>query len=143
MPTLSDTISNLYKVGPVFDVSVTIPLYQSQILIASGSAVPSPVQISAMIDTGADCSVVIPTIMQQLGASPHDRVPVNTATACNVLCPLYSARIVFSNGRALETDELVEAPLYDQRIQCLIGRDILQECLFIYNGQNEIVTLSF
>lgn len=143
MPTFSDTISNLYEVGPVFDVGLTIPRVLSQCLVAGGLAVPPPIKVSAMVDTGADCSLVVPGIMQRLGMHAIDVVPVNTAIACDVMCSVYCATIIFPNNRWVETDEIVEAQLADQRIQFLIGRDILRECLFIYNGQDEIVTLSF
>ncbi len=142
MPTFSDTISNLHEIGPVFDVAIAIPEELSIRFVKDKMAVPMPVKVSAMIDTGADCSVVTPEIMRSLGIHPIDWVPVITAGRPEQTCPLYCARIIFSNNISIETSEIIGASLYNPSIQCLLGRDVLKSCLFIYNGQDEIITLS-
>jgi predicted aspartyl protease len=143
MPTFSDTISNLHEIGPVFDVTIAVPEDLSRRLVADKMAVPSPVKVSAMIDTGADSSVVTPEIMKSLGISPIDWIPIITAGLKEQTCPLFCARIIFSNGVSIESSEIIGASLHNPSLQCLLGRDVLKSCLFIYNGQDEIVTLSF
>jgi hypothetical protein len=53
----------------------------------------------------------------------------------------YRVRVVLSKTIAFETD-VVEAPLIGQNVQCLIGRDILEQLVFTYDGPNSRFTLT-
>lgn len=53
----------------------------------------------------------------------------------------YNVRLVLSAGIAFDT-EVVDAPLVGHHVQCLIGRDILEQCILTYNGPKNLFTLS-
>jgi hypothetical protein len=66
MPFVSETYSDLRDSGPVVDIFIAIPRSLSQKLIEGLHEPPSPVRVAAMIDTGADITVVEPGIMESL-----------------------------------------------------------------------------
>lgn len=88
--------------------------------------VPKPLGAIAMIDTGASGTVLREDLPQQLGLNPIGATAINTPSSTNVICPVYLVRIVFPNDVVVET-KAIAAPLQEQPIQCLIGRDVLQQ----------------
>lgn len=95
-----------------------------------------------MIDTGATSSVVNHQVIEKLTLNPINMVKINTPSSVGVDCYQYGAAIIFPNNVAVETSELIEAPLQGQHIQCLIGRDILKHGVLIYNGYMQTITFS-
>ena len=95
-----------------------------------------------MIDTGATVSVIQQGLPAQLGLEPIGVVYVNTPTSVNVACHKYLVRLIFPNNVRAETP-IIEAPLHGQRIQCLIGRDVLAHGVFVYIGFGDFFSLSF
>lgn len=55
---------------------------------------------------------------------------------------MYLLRLALPNNVVVETTAIA-APLQDQHIQCLIGRDVLQHGVFIYIGYANTFSLSF
>jgi predicted aspartyl protease len=104
--------------------------------------IPQSVKVLAMIDTGATSTVVRSDIVEKIGISPIGVVKINTPSSVGVECYQYQAAVVFPNNLAIETADLIAAPLQGQHIQCLIGRDILRHGVLIYNGYAQIVTFS-
>jgi len=112
------------------------------------SVAPGTIKIIAMVDTGAECTVVKPEVIRQLGIEPIDVIQIATPAHPPILCYQFSAQLWFpgySEGDYLgvSSEEIIEAPLEGLPIQCLIGRDILKHGLFIYNGEDQSFTLSF
>jgi len=95
-----------------------------------------------MIDTGATVSVIQQGLPAQLGLEPIGVVYVNTPTSVYVACHKYLVRLIFPNNVLAETP-IIEAPLAGQRIQCLVGRDVLARGLFVYIGYGNLFSLSF
>jgi len=67
---------------------------------------------------------------------------VHTPSSSNVRCFKYLVRLVLPNGVGLET-VAIGTPLRGQHIQCLIGRDVLRNAVFVYTGNTNTFTLSF
>jgi len=95
-----------------------------------------------MIDTGATRSVISQGIAAQLGLNPVGITAINTPSSTNVQCYEYLVRFIFSHNIIVE-GVMIEAPLQNQPIQCLIGRDILAHAIFVYIGQSNLFSLSF
>ena len=140
MPSLTSQVPNLQQTGPLLQVKVDIP----QILKESKAIqpLPTPVDIQAMIDTGATGTVLKKEIVDSLRMKPVGVVSISTPSSTNVVCNQYLVRLLLPNNVTVDA-VIIAAPLKDQHIQCLIGRDILHHGVFIYTGYMNQFTLSF
>ena len=141
MPTFGVQIPDLQHIGPVMDIEIAAGSYAAGLLETSGASVPPPIAVTAMIDTGASVSVMRQGLGAQLCLQPTGIVFVHTAASTSVRCPEYSVRLLLPNAISFDTT-LIEMPLADQHIGCLIGRDILARGVFIYLGSGNAFTLS-
>jgi predicted aspartyl protease len=112
-----------------------------QALIAANQPVPTPVQVDALIDTGATGSVIASGIAQQLGLQPVGVVPVSTPSSSNVPMATYAVRLLLPGGIIFETTA-IEAPMQGQGIGALIGRDVLANAVLVYIGYMNEFTIS-
>ena len=142
MPSLTTGAPRLEADGPVVQVRIAISSALQTSLEKEGQSSARPVAAAAMIDTGAAHSVIQAGLAGQLGLHPIGVVHIATATSEDVECHVYAIRIVFQNQVVVETT-VYEAPLRGLSIQCLIGREILAHCVFIYLGQSNQFVLSF
>ncbi len=82
-------------------------------------------------------------VLKRLGLRPVGTALVHTPSSTNVRCYKYLVRLMLPNDIGLETIA-IGTPLRGQRIQCLIGRDVLRNAVFVYTDQtNNTFTLSF
>ena len=142
MPSFTTQVPNLQGVGPIIEVQLAVGLINEEILKKNDQSIPTPVLISAMIDTGATGTVVQEDIIQQLGLNPTGVTLINTPSSTNVECYEYLVRLLFPNNVVVETT-IIGVPLKGQHIQCLIGRDVLRHGVLIYVGYTDTFTLSF
>jgi predicted aspartyl protease len=134
--------------GPLVDIQVGVSEEREDALLKAGLPVPNPVQIRALIDTGASCTCIDPSALQSLGLTPTGSTPIHTpstgGTAQNA--DQYDVSVILLHPNlqlTIPTVAIIEAELSIQGIQALIGRDVLQGCLLIYDGQAGIFTLAF
>jgi hypothetical protein len=108
--------------------------------------------VIALIDTGASCTIVDPSVIAALnlqptgivsiitpstGATPHQTSQYDAALLIPVPT-LQDPPLVFP------TVAVVSAHLFhSQGFHALIGRDILNRCVFIYNGSIGLFTLAY
>ena len=103
---------------------------------------PQPIEIVAMIDTGATGTVIREDILENLKLKPIGVVPISTPSSHAINSLMYDVHLYLPNN--VSTDVLVVAlPLRGQHIQCLIGRDFLSQGVFVYVGYDNSFTLSF
>jgi predicted aspartyl protease len=137
--------------GPIPDVAIGVSEGRRAALTAAGQPIPAFLPIRVLIDTGASCSCIDPSIITQLNITPTSVVPILTPSTSNTAVDKdqYDVSLVLvqtSVGaiRTFNSVPVVEAHLFaGQGIHGLIGRDILEKCLLIYDGQTKIFTLSF
>ncbi|MEA2491535.1 MAG: hypothetical protein QOH21_3327 [Acidobacteriota bacterium] len=104
----------------------------------------APVQVTALVDTGASGTVLNPAIIRQLGLNPVGTALIHTpSTTAPVQCNRYQINVYFPQGVVVEDVVAIEAPLGGQSIQCLIGRDVLRNGLLVYVGHANQFTLAF
>ena len=96
-----------------------------------------------MIDTGASITVIKQGVADSLEINPVGATLISTPTSANVSCNQFDVQIAFPNNVTVPSIIVTEAPLQGQNIQCLIGRDILQNGVFIYNGHDNSFTITF
>lgn len=113
-----------------------------EVLRKKNETIPTPIAASAMIDTGATGTVVRKDIIRQLNMNPIGTTLISTPSSTNIRCYEYLMRLLFPSNVVVET-VVIAAPLLGQHIQCLVGRDVLQNGVFIYTGYINAFTLSF
>jgi predicted aspartyl protease len=142
MPSFTQRIPNLQQIGPVIEVILTpsVPFMQTMGITPSET---KAIKILAMIDTGANGTVIRQGLAAALGINPVGTTLINTPSATNVSCHQFDVQLVFPNNVNIASIVVTEAPLQGQHIQCLIGRDVLQHGVLIYTGYDNSFTLSF
>jgi predicted aspartyl protease len=95
-----------------------------------------------IIDTGATGSVISQHIADTLKAIPQTFVKVHTASAQNVITPLYEADIEI-NKQVKITGLMVTSGDLIQGAECLIGMDILSRGDLAVTNTNGQTCLSF
>ncbi len=134
--------------GPLIDVLVGVSLPRQAALHGANQPVPPPVQIRALIDTGASCTCIDPSVPQRLGLAPTGaslRHTPSTGVQPHV-ANQYDVSLVLLHPKlnlTIQTVPVAESQLAIQGIQGLLGRDVLKNCLFIYDGQVGLFTLAF
>jgi len=142
MPSFTVQSPNLQETGPIVEVRLAVGSKIEQVLQKSGQKIPQPVQVHAMIDTGATGTVVREDIIKQLNINPIGITYIHTPSSTNVQCYEYLMRLMFPNTVLVEA-VVIAAPLQGQHVQCLIGRDILRHGVLVYTGYMNTFTLSF
>jgi predicted aspartyl protease len=143
MPSFTAQLANLKANGPIIEVLIAPSRRLVEVMQRRKQTPPQPVKTMAMIDTGASSTVVSPGIIEQLNIAAIGAVKISTPSDRDVSCLQYEATIIFPSRVAIATSELIAAPLEGQPLKCLIGRDVLRDSVFIYNGYAQTITLSY
>lgn len=113
--------------------------------------VPSPIEVMALLDTGAEVSCLDSKLIEELELPFGGAVLANVPAFPDVtLGSVYngSLTILHPSGRRKENLtipnlSLLELPLGLLGYQAIIGRDVLARCLFQYNGVRHRFTLKY
>jgi hypothetical protein len=138
--------------GPVVPVLIEIPSALADRLQQSGQTIPSPASGLALVDTGASVSAVDAGCIQQLGVQPVGIVTVGTAAGPQQQM-LYPGRFSFpgTNLPSIDFSSLLGADLAAQGVDgprggplvALLGRDLLEHFVLVYNGLQGLSTLAY
>jgi hypothetical protein len=140
--------------GAVLDVQVGLAAADLQLLRNAGCPVPTPMAARALIDTGAEVSCVDVQLLDPLravGVAPQRFVFANFPAAGGLtLAPEYAVGLTIvhpsGNPRAaliLRSLPVVEKLLDHLGYQVLLGRDVLMDCLLVYDGPAAVLTLAY
>ena len=117
---------------------------------AAGIAVPTHVSGTFLLDTGASNTVVDTSLIAPLGITPTGTIMCHTPSTGTVAQAFnqYDVAIIVPGavpGQAwvVEALPVMESNLAPQGIQGLIGRDMLDDAILIYNGTTKHFTLAF
>ena len=113
--------------------------------------IPAPVTIRALVDTGASCTCIDPSVLQSLQLTPTGSASVHTPStgATPAAADQYDVGLaIFAALNQvplfLATVPVIAADLLQpQGIHALIGRDILSLCVLHDNGTTGTFTLAF
>lgn len=136
--------------GPLVDAFIAVSDAKKTALNLAKQAIPAHQVIRALVDTGASCTCVDPSVLTALNLSPTGSTLVNTPStgsqpqtastfdvSLTIPCANYAAFV-------LDTLEVVESQLLaSQGFHVLIGRDVLLHCHFTYDGRSQIFTLGY
>jgi hypothetical protein len=138
--------------GPLLTAYIGVSEARRNALTAAGQAVPALQQIRALVDTGASGTCVDPSVLQALSLTPTGSTVVNTPTTGQQPHTVDTYDVSFYVPGAttthlpfvLNTLEVMCAELLaPQGFHALIGRDILADCVLIYNGPVGTFTLAY
>jgi hypothetical protein len=134
------------EIGPdgcIVSVELSVPVESE---LGSGATVVC----AGMIDTGADTSCIAPEVVSALGIGPRRLDWVQTPGDPNPrLAPLHWLQVAVTKiagaksktlGRPIPA-RMFEIVLPSQRFMAIVGRDVLSELEFGYNGPERRFTL--
>lgn len=136
--------------GPLLNALLTLSVPGAQALRKEGKPVPRGFLAKGLVDTGASCTSVDPSVVEALGLRPISRVPMITPSTGPepIMVDQYDIGVaIYSTEEEapLRVDALpvCGTPLINQGFHVLIGRDVLARCLLFYNGATHQYSLSF
>ncbi len=136
--------------GPVLNAIVAVSQERNAALVAAGQPAPKPQPIRALVDTGASATCVDPSVLAALSLTPTGIVSVSTPSTggtphqaeqfdAALIIPAPQGPALMFRTIPVVASELLEA----QGFHALIGRDILDQCIFFYNGSLKLFTLAY
>ena len=138
--------------GPVVKALLTVSQARRAALSAAGLPVPANQSITALVDTGASCTSVDPSIIAALALQPTGIASVITPSTGAIphQTSQYDVGLAIPGATARDaalffpTIAVIGAQLLQaQGFHALIGRDILDRCVLVYNGVTKLFTLAY
>jgi hypothetical protein len=135
--------------GPILAAFVGVSQPRGMALKAAGQTVPTPVQIRGLVDTGASCTCVDPSVLTQLNLTPTGKTQMITPSTgptpheadqydIALIIPCTTGPLIVPTVAVVESDLAAQ-----QGFHALIGRDILRRCMLTYNGDTGLFTLAY
>lgn len=114
----------------------------------AGLPVPSFVQGTFLLDTGASGTCVDPKLVAPLSLHPSGQVAMQTPSTNGVpvYCNQYDVAVYIphdATGFFIGALPILETSLASQGIDGLIGRDVIDRCTLVYNGSAGLFTLAY
>ena len=144
MPCVSYQRPDLSREGPTIGVIVrpSSAFLSAQKDQGSDAEVPS-VRSLMLVDTGASGSAVDQEVIAMLGLQPTGAISIATPSHARHEVLTYDIDLIIEQNQFHLADVPVFATgLKNQGIQGLIGRDVLQHMLLVYNGYAGHFTLA-
>lgn len=147
MPMISGPIT---QDGAVISILVGVSENRRQRLINAGFSMPPSIPVLAVIDTGSFATGVRPEIFRTLGVESLDSIPVLTPSTKHDaphLCDWYHVSLTLASDMTHKylpsIFAIAREGFGEHGIQALIGRDVLNHCVFSYFGPHATFELSF
>ena len=145
MPHITAQVSPL---GPLLDVRVGVSLPRQEALQKANAAVPVAVPARLLIDTGTSGTVLDPAIISQLGTTSTGIMTAHTPSTQQGAPGEFNQFDVslhiptLTLTRSFQALPVGESGFKHQGFDCLLGRDVLAQCLLIYTGPDNAYLLS-
>ena len=132
----------LTQSGPRVPVTLMISDAHRQILVEQGKPMPAVVNGNALIDTGASGTCIDQKAAEQAGLPVIDKAMMASASHAKHEVPVYGAKLVIPHFSAIDVEYAMGANLDEMNLIALIGRDLLQRAVLVYNGTDGSIALS-
>lgn len=133
----------LIQRGPVLQATISLFQGMAEQLAQQGVQLPAPVTGAALIDTGAGMTCIDSAIAESMGLPVVDVAMMTSASHANTQQNVYPITIEFTGFPIrIDAPRAMGAVLAPQGLALLIGRDVLQHTLLVYNGITGQITLS-
>lgn len=134
--------------GPILDFLVGVSVPREDALRRHPLKIAQPVQVRGLIDTGASATCVDPDCLARLDITPTGRIPIHTPSTGSTphTTDQYDVSLILLHPDLhlqLQVLPVISSSLGLQGIQALIGRDVLAQCLFVFDGTARIFSLAF
>ena len=144
MPEIKIDSKNLLAAGPMLTVRVGLSKVLADIYARDGIAIPPLTSLNALVDTGASFTVIQQGKIDSLNLQPvGERQIIGVSDEKPGRYPIYRVRL-FINGLVEFDLSATVMPLYlPYKTECLIGRDILDRGILVYNGPEKSFRLKY
>ena len=133
--------------GPVIDVLLALTPADAGKLRSAGQPVPAPLTVRALLDSGASDSCIDTRCVQTLALAPKGtRTFYTPSLAGPQTLTEYEVSLTLLHPQASYTFyslPVAAAVLSPQGIEALLGRNVLKQCLFVYDGHGGTWSLGF
>lgn len=150
-PTRSLTDTFAADDGPMVRVRFHLPPSERRLIRAAGRAVPVPIEVRALIDTGAETTCLDSRVASRLGLPLADMgmtnapalggwgIDVRVRAEITVVHPSGDPK----DDLVIDELEITELDLSAVGYDALIGRDLLAFCILTYDGLSGTFTLAY
>jgi predicted aspartyl protease len=146
MPCVSYQRPNLWREGPTISVIVRPSTAFLDSLKEQGKDVDVEgkiIRAQMLVDTGASGSAVDSSLIHELALRPTGAISIATPSHENHEVLTYDIDLIIEqNNFTIQNIQVFATALNNQGIQGLIGRDVLQHMLLVYNGYSGNFTLA-
>lgn len=131
--------------GPVVSVAIKVPPEIAELLTKASKPVPPPITGFGLIDTGAVSSCIDHAAAKALGLPVVNVIKMSSATHEQVDTNVYPVSFDILGGQPISVNcpRAAGAALANQQLILLIGRDLLANAFFSYNGLTGQFTICF
>ena len=134
--------SVLVFAGPRVPVTISLTSVIAAQYSQDGLIAPAALTGYALIDSGAANTCVDEAAVIAGGYNPIDKSFMTSATHEKIPCGIFAININI-NSVSIDVNRASGANLAPQNLLALIGRDVLSNAIFVYNGVSGEFVLSF
>ena len=134
--------AGLTRDGPCVPATLMVSDSHRQLLATQGKPVPDAIHGLALIDTGASNTCFDQQAALNAGLPIIDMGMMASASHAEQDVPVFAGRLVIPEFTNIDTEYALGANLDGQNLIALIGRDLLQSAVLVYNGTDGTVSLS-
>jgi hypothetical protein len=135
--------------GAVVELLVGVNEARREVLQRNSLPILERIRVPAQIDTGTAFSAIDAQVFQRLDIRPIDSILVRTpsTTEAPQSFPQYAVSLALdADGiemflTSVEVIECAFAP--EEGIRAMLGRDVLEHCLLVYDGKGKVFMLGF
>ena len=134
--------------GALLNMQLSISGPRIEALQANDAPVPDMMTVKGLVDTGASCTCIDPSVVESLDLSrigTTNAVTPSTGSKPQSVNQYEIGVLIYSSSQeqpmVVPIIGVIEMPLINQGFHAIIGRDILSQCLLVYDGRNQ--TYSF
>ena len=132
--------------GAVVRVTVTIGEADETDRLDRGLSLPQPFATTGLIDTGASRTTIHPMIAQSLDLIPDGFASLATPGRAVADVALYDVRLALGHAPLIGPPIQVQAPAVAPATLgtlVIVGRDLLERCTLLFDGENKAFSLWF
>lgn len=138
--------------GPILNIVLTVSAARAHALKRNELPIPTPIRAQGLVDTGASCTCIDPSVIANLGIVSKGDIDIHTpstgsktvsANEYDIGLSIFGKSAAEPPHRVLNLAVIESNLLESQGFHALIGRDVLSGCVFSYNGSAGLYMLAF